>query len=103
LSRIKVPSERCSCPSFWPPPLGRRKDRRAPEGVLDSDAGVGQRLPVGEALVNTPVDRLLRKPAAASNRVRLITVGKTAYGKMWTAVPISPGEPRAPDKIRETT
>src|SRR5262249_17945814 len=26
-----------------------------------------------------------RKLAAASNRVRLITVGKTAYGKTWTA------------------
>jgi Zinc carboxypeptidase len=43
-----------------------------------------------------------RKLAAASNRIRLITVGKTAYGKTWTAAIISsPANLARLDKIRE--
>jgi len=62
--------------------------------------------PVGEDFKLFTYDQSIdyfRKLAAASNRVRLLTVGRTAYGKTWTAVLISsPANLARLDKIRET-
>ena len=71
-------------------------------------AGGGSSIPTPESVFGFPVgddyklftyDQSIdyfRKLAAASNRVRLITVGKTAYGKTWTAVDhLFAREPRA--------
>ncbi len=77
--------------------------------------GGGSSIPTPESVIGFPVGEdyklftydqsidYFRKLAAASNRVRLITVGKTAYGKTWTAVLISsPANLARLDKIRET-
>ncbi len=78
-------------------------------------AGGGSSIPTPESVIGFPVGEdyklftydqsidYFHKLAAASNRVRLITVGKTAYGKTWTAVLISsPANLARLDKIRET-
>jgi hypothetical protein len=79
-----------------------------------SPAG-GSSIPTPESVIGFPVGEdyklftydqsidYFKKLAAASNRVRLLTVGKTAYGKTWTAVLISsPANLARLDKIRET-
>ncbi|HEV8448010.1 MAG TPA: M14 metallopeptidase family protein [Gemmatimonadaceae bacterium] len=75
----------------------------------------GASIPTPESVIGFPVGEdyklftydqsidYFKKLAAASNRVRLLTVGKTAYGKTWTAVLISsPANLARLDKIRET-
>ena len=77
-------------------------------------AGAASSLPTPESVFGFPVGAdyklftydqsidYFQKLAAASNRIRLITVGKTAYGKTWTAAIISsPANLARLDKIRE--
>ena len=84
-------------------------------GVSSAGAQKTSAVPTPESVIGFPVGEdfklftydqsidYFRKLAAASNRVRLITVGKTAYGKTWTAVLISsPANLARLDKIRET-
>ncbi len=59
----------------------------APESVFGFRVGADSQLfDYGQSI------RYFRKLAAASNRIRLIDVGKTAYGKPWTAAIISSSE-----------
>lgn len=69
-----------------------------PESVIGFPVGADYKLFTYDQSID-----YFRKLAAASNRVRLLTVGKTAYGKTWTAVLISsPANLAHLDKIRET-
>jgi Zinc carboxypeptidase len=69
-----------------------------PESVIGFPVGADNKLFTYDQSID-----YFRKLAAASNRIRLITVGKTAYGKTWTAAIISsPANLARLDKIRET-
>jgi hypothetical protein len=69
-----------------------------PESVIGFPVGADYKLFTYDQSID-----YFRKLAAASNRVRLITVGKTAYGKTWTAAIISsPANLARLDKIRES-
>jgi Zinc carboxypeptidase len=69
-----------------------------PESVIGFPVGTDYKLFTYDQSID-----YFRKLAAASNRIRLITVGKTAYGKTWTAAIISsPANLARLDKIRET-
>ncbi len=68
-----------------------------PESVIGFPVGADYKLFTYDQSID-----YFRKLAAASNRIRLITVGKTAYGKTWTAAIISsPANLARLDKIRE--
>jgi uncharacterized membrane protein YgcG len=75
------------CGAAVPLPAQKAKPIPTPESVLGFPVGADYKLFTYDQSID-----YFRKLAAASNRVKLIHVGKTAYGKDWTAAIISSPE-----------
>lgn len=80
-------------------PLGAQQPKSlpTPESVFGFPVGADYKLFTYDQSID-----YFRRLAAASNRVKLITVGKTSYGKPWTAAIISsPANLARLDQLRE--
>ena len=75
------------CGAAVPLPAQKAKPIPTPESVLGFPVGADYKLFTYDQSID-----YFRKLAAASNRIKLIHVGKTAYGKDWTAAIISSPE-----------
>src|SRR5581483_9415242 len=89
----QAPSVPATAPKTAPP-----KSLPTPESVIGFAPGADYKL----FTYDQSIEYFKRLAAAAPNRVKLMTVGKTAYGKPWTAVLISsPANLAKLDHIRE--
>src|SRR4051812_10142563 len=96
---VAVAATAAICISAWSSPAQAqtRSGLPTPESVFGFPVGADYKLFTYDQSID-----YFRRLAAASNRVKLITAGKTSYGKTWRAAIISsPANLARLDQLRE--